>query len=94
LAQGEKKIPLATARKPHNVEIVIAMEISRMSVTEKLKLMDVLWDDLSATPDQVELPTWHVEELENTKARRKLGLEEPMTLEQARARVFATKNDS
>jgi hypothetical protein len=65
-----------------------------MSVTEKLKLMDALWDDLSATPDQIELPSWHGEELENTKAGRQLGLEEPMTLEQARARLFATKNDS
>jgi len=73
---------------------MITTEISRMSVPEKLKLMDALWDDLSTTPDQVELPSWHGEELENTKARRKMGLEEPMTLEQARACLFATKNDS
>jgi hypothetical protein len=73
---------------------MITPEISSMSVTEKLKLMDALWDDLSATPDQIELPSWHGEELENTKARRKLGLEEPMTLEQARARLFTTKNAS
>jgi hypothetical protein len=73
---------------------MITTEISSMSVTEKLKLMDALWDDLSATPDQIELPSWHGEELGNTKARRQMGLEEPMTLEQARARLFATKNDS
>jgi hypothetical protein len=45
-------------------------------------------------PDQVELPSWHGKELEHTKARRKMGLEEPMTLEQARARLFAAKNDT
>ena len=69
-------------------------EISRMSVPEKLKLMEALWEDLSATPDQVELPNWHREELENTKARRNLGLEEPMTLEEARKRLFPKKDDS
>lgn len=63
-----------------------------MSVPEKLKLMNALWEDLSATPDQVELPSWHREELEKTKARRKLGLEEPMTLEEARSRLLLVRH--
>jgi len=59
-----------------------------MSVPEKLQLMDALWDDLSAVPERFNPPPWHREELEKTKARREMGLEEPMTLEEARGRLF------
>ncbi|MEN8662263.1 MAG: addiction module protein [Lentimonas sp.] len=69
-------------------------QISEMSSREKLQLMDALWDDLSTTTEQFEPPTWHGEELKRTEARRELGLEEPMTLEEARNRLFPKKNDS
>lgn len=65
-----------------------------MSVPEKLQLMDALWEDLSTTPEQFEPPVWHREELEKTKARREMGLEEPMTIEEARGRLFPNRNDS
>lgn len=66
-------------------------QISDMSVPEKLQLMDALWEDLSATPEQFEPPAWHRNELEKTRTRRDLGLEEPMTLEEARDRLFRNK---
>lgn len=69
-------------------------QISEMSVPEKLQLMDALWEDLSTTPGQFEPPAWHREELEKTKDRRDQGLEEPMTLEEARGRLFRYKNDA
>jgi len=71
-----------------------ATQITEMSVPEKLRLMDALWEDLSANPEQFESPIWHREELEKTRVRREMGLEEPMTLEEARNRLFPKKNDS
>lgn len=69
-------------------------QITGMSVPEKLQLMDAIWEDLSSAPEQFEPPGWHREELDKTQARREMGLEEPMTLEEARGRLFPNKNDS
>ena len=66
-------------------------KISAMSVPEKLQLMDAIWEDLSTPPGQFEPPSWHREELEKTKTRREMGLEELMTLEEARNRLFPHK---
>jgi hypothetical protein len=66
-------------------------QISTMSVPEKLQLMDAIWEDLSSAPGQFEPPSWHREELEKTQARREKGLEEPITLEEARNRLFPNK---
>jgi hypothetical protein len=66
-------------------------QISAMSIPEKLRLMDAIWEDLSTQPGQFEPPSWHREELEKTQARREKGLEEPITLEEARNRLFPNK---
>jgi putative addiction module component (TIGR02574 family) len=41
-----------------------------LSPPEKLQLVEDLWDDLAATPDQIPLHAWQTEEL----ARRKANL--------------------
>ena len=33
--------------------------ISEMTVAEKLRIMEELWDDLSARADSVPVPQWH-----------------------------------
>jgi hypothetical protein len=38
------------------------LPLSRMGLQEKLVAMELLWADLSATPDQVVSPAWHGEE--------------------------------
>jgi len=63
-------------------------EVSKLSVPEKLKLMEALWEDLRGHPELVDSPEWHRSELEKTKERRDRGLEEPMSLEEARARLL------
>jgi len=67
---------------------VLLDEILKLSIPEKLKLMDALWEDLSDTPSEVVLPEWHREELERTAERRKAGLEEPLSIEEARHRLL------
>ncbi len=41
-----------------------------LSPSEKLQLVEDLWDDLATTPDQIPLYSWQVDEL----ARRKANL--------------------
>jgi len=45
--------------------------IEKMNMAEKIKLMEELWTDLSASPDYTP-PEWH----ENELARRKLAVSE------------------
>jgi putative addiction module component (TIGR02574 family) len=39
-----------------------------LSPSEKLQLVEDLWDDLAATPDAVPIHDWHKEELTRRKA--------------------------
>ena len=34
-------------------------EISRMSLREKLYVMEAVWEELSANDEQIEVPQWH-----------------------------------
>jgi hypothetical protein len=43
--------------------------LHEMSVSEKLQLMEALWEDLSRTPNNVETPAWHGEALEERERR-------------------------
>ena len=49
------------------------LPLSRMSLQEKLVAMVLLWEDLSATPDQVESPAWHSDELQRRREQVKQG---------------------
>ena len=39
-----------------------------LSPSEKLQLVEDLWDDLAATPSDVPVPSWQLEELDRRKA--------------------------
>ena len=40
-----------------------------LTASEKLQLVEDLWDDLAATPDAVPVHDWQLQELERRKAR-------------------------
>lgn len=35
-----------------------------MSVPQKLQLVEILWDEIAASNDELPLPNWHIEELD------------------------------
>jgi putative addiction module component (TIGR02574 family) len=39
-----------------------------LSPSEKLQLVEDLWDDLAASPSDIPIPDWQLEELERRKA--------------------------
>jgi len=61
------------------------LEIQQMPRQEKVKLMEVLWADLSQDEAELESPTWHADALRETADRVARGEEKVLNWEQAKA---------
>ncbi|NOS69453.1 MAG: addiction module protein [Verrucomicrobia bacterium] len=55
-----------------------------MSRSEKLKLMELLWEQLSRPDETFESPAWHAKELGATEQRLAEGKEQVMDWEAAK----------
>jgi hypothetical protein len=55
-----------------------------MSRNEKLKLMELLWDQLSRPDEAFESPAWHAKELAATEQRLAEGKEHVMDWDMAK----------
>ena len=64
-----------------------ALEIQQMPRQEKLKLMEILWADLSRDEAELESPAWHAEALRETAERVASGEEKVLSWEQAKAEL-------
>jgi hypothetical protein len=53
--------------------MAVNLPLGQMSLHDKLEAMELLWADLSATPDQVVSPAWHGEELRRRRERMQQG---------------------
>ena len=69
----------------YNLAMVTAQEIKELPKDEKLRIMELLWSDLTASSDDVASPSWHGTELEATAKRFANGLEEPIDFTHAKA---------
>ncbi len=45
----------------------VDLQLDKMTVDEKLEIMERIWEDLSRTPSEIASPHWHREVLENRK---------------------------
>lgn len=63
--------------------------LDKMSVEEKLRLMDEIWADLSRDPDSIPIPEWHLEVLREREQLVKEGKAEYIDLEAAMKDVEA-----
>jgi Putative addiction module component len=64
-----------------------ALEIQQMPRSEKLKLMESLWADLSLDEAELESPAWHADALRETAERVARGEEKVLGWEQAKAEL-------
>ncbi len=39
------------------------LQLKRMSFSEKIQTMELLWDDICKEPNKLESPLWHLDEL-------------------------------
>ena len=69
----------------YNLPMVTAEEIRELPKEEKLRMMELLWSDLTASSDDVASPSWHEAELEGTAKRFAAGQEKPIDFTEAKA---------
>ncbi|PWU18937.1 MAG: hypothetical protein C5B50_07935 [Verrucomicrobia bacterium] len=67
--------------------VIESSEIEGMSVAEKLRTMEQLWDALSRDSHEVASPAWHGDVLAQRKRRAERGEAKFLTLDQLRARL-------
>ncbi len=58
--------------------MILASDIPKLSKTEKVTMMELLWVDLSSSPDELDSPDWHRSELQETQKRYLAGEEKPV----------------
>jgi putative addiction module component (TIGR02574 family) len=63
------------------------VSIFDLSPSEKLQLVEDLWDDLAATPDAVPIHDWQKEELARRKANLLRNPASGLSWEQVKSRV-------
>jgi hypothetical protein len=63
------------------------LEIQQMPRQEKLRLMEMLWADLSRDETEFESPAWHADALRETSERRARGEESVMDWKDAKAKL-------
>lgn len=64
-----------------------AFEIQQLPRQEKLKLMELLWAELSRDEADIESPAWHADALRETSERRARGEETVLDWEQAKEKL-------
>jgi len=62
-----------------------------MSVAERLKAIEQLWDSVRQAPGEIPAPEWHGQVLAERKARAERGDAKFLTLAQLRARLLASE---
>ena len=62
-------------------------DIQNMSREEKLRAMEVLWQEISKEDPVPESPGWHGEVLEQTRSRVSAGTEQVVDWEEAKRRL-------
>ena len=67
--------------------MIEAVEIARMSGTEKVQAMELLWRSMALTPDKMESPGWHKKILARRLAKVEAGKGEFLTLAQLKKRL-------
>lgn len=54
------------------------LAIQQMSLEDKLRAMEELWESLSAEGTQLKSPAWHGDALRDTEQRYEAGQEQPV----------------
>jgi putative addiction module component (TIGR02574 family) len=66
-----------------------ASEIDKMSLPERLRAIEQLWDAVCREAGDVDSPEWHRDVLEDRKARAERGAAKFLTLAELRVRLRA-----
>ena len=53
--------------------MAITIPLGRMTISDKLRAMESIWDDLRCTPKDVPSPAWHADVLRARETRIRAG---------------------
>ena len=67
--------------------MIAAADIEQMTLTERIKAMELLWRSITAEPAKVVSPAWHGEVLQKRRAKIESGEAEFLTLAQLKKRL-------
>ena len=67
--------------------MAVELPLHKMSVPEKLRVMEALWEDLSRNSDALKSPKWHEAALKERKARVVAGQTSYMDWEHAKKEI-------
>ena len=67
--------------------MVITLPLDKMSISDKLQTMEILWDDLSRQVQDIDVPEWHHEVLASREADLREGKEYFTDLEVAKEAI-------
>ena len=59
----------------------------QLSRSDKLKLMEALWEELSRSDKEFESPAWHAQELKETNQRLQEGKEQVLDWDDAKKKL-------
>jgi len=65
----------------------LVAEILALPVAERVRLVEAIWDSISAVPDALPLTEWQKQELDRRLAEFEANPEEGSTLEEVFARI-------
>ena len=68
-----------------------ASEIEKMSVAERLRAIEQLWESVSKSDSNVPSPEWHGDVLSERKRQAKAGEARFLTLQELKARMRAAQ---
>jgi len=64
-----------------------SLPLKKMTIQEKLSAMELLWDDLTRSPETIESPEWHKTILDERRQRVAKGLAKFQDWETAKAEI-------
>ena len=65
----------------------LSLPLDKMSTEEKLRALELIWDDLRKAEASLPSPAWHRDVLENREARLRAGTEKSIPWDDAKKNI-------
>ena len=62
--------------------------LRKMSVDERLQILEAVWDSLAADPDAIDVPQWHKDELDRRLAEEEQNPDAGAPWDEVKARLL------
>jgi hypothetical protein len=73
--------------------MTVRLPLDKMTVEEKLQVMEAIWEDLTRNDEQFESPAWHEAALEERRAQEARGETSYIDWERAKEALRRRVND-